>query len=229
MSLIGKVRTACSVDENDDFFRTEAILQYLNAAKDKVVSELIRKETEVNGRAIRGLDMLRKVHTTYPVTEVVSIPAGTTYVEEEIDLTTGAQAIVDGSNNSLIKELLYLNLQNTNGNVQLKELTSNDRFQLNWGTIRPTDYQSFYYITGDAKLMLYKGVVGGGTTLGVHYIAKPSVITVDTDLTGLDDLPLQLHNAVIYAACEMMAIQEKRANTQNFAQLYEEEIVLNAY
>lgn len=216
MSLISKIRRATSTT-NDDFFRSEAILQYINAAKQRVVSEMIRLQNnpETN-RSVKALNKLRRVAQPV-VTQVSSV---TDYNEESITLPTD------------LKEIMYVGMLNGTKPIQVRELSSEERTLLNWGSIKPSSLQAYYYVVGGAtpELTIYTADVEAGSTLWIHYIANPVEVTLYNEATiALDDIPVQLHNAVIYAACEMMGIQEQSANTQNFAALYEEEIQLNAY
>jgi hypothetical protein len=217
MSLITKVRRA-TASTNDDFFRTEAILQYLNAAKEKVVSEMIRLQTNAeNSRSVRALDKLRVVDSTNLSLTDATVTTG--YNEESINLPTD------------LKQIMYVGILNNGSPIQVRELRAEERTLLNWGTIKPSNFQAFYYVSGGTtpKITFYTSSL---TTANVwlHYIKEPTAITVVNEATtALDDIPVQLHNAIIYGACEQMAIQEKSANTQNFSALYQEELELNAY
>jgi hypothetical protein len=215
-TLVEKVRFAVSA-ENDDFFRDSTIVEYLNRAQDRVISQLIMKETDAKaGRTMRALDNLRYVKDDTSLSENANVD-GDDYIEQDVDIT---------SINA--KEILYVGfLKAGTDPVRAKELSSQDLMLLNWGNIKPSSYESYYFVKGGDKITLFADNVPASSVLWIHYIKKASEI--DSGTTALAELPLQLENAVVYGACEMMAIQEQRENTANFAALYEEEIELNAY
>lgn len=215
-TLVEKVRFAVSA-ENDDFFRDSTIVEYLNRAQDRVISQLIMQETDAKaGRTMRALDNLRYVKDDTTLTEDTNAGSAD-YIEQDVDITS-----IDA------KEILYISfLKSGTQPVRAKELSSQDLMLLNWGNIKPSSYEAYYFVKGGDKVTLFADVIPASSVLWVHYIKKATDIASNT--TTLAELPLQLENAVVYGACEMMAIQEQRENTANFASLYEEEIQLNAY
>lgn len=217
-TLVEKVRFAVSA-ENDDFFRDATIVEYLNRAQDRIVSHLITMEDkQENGRAVRGLDLLRNV------IEITTFPAATPqsgYNVTQIDLSGEDPAV---------KEIIYVGfLPNTGSPIRIKELNNSQHMLLDWGNIVPSSHEGYYYVKGNDQFDLYTASAPTDTidTLQVHVINQPQAITDET-LT-LAGLPERLESAVIYGACEMMAIQEQRENTANFAALYEEELTLTSY
>jgi len=217
-TLVEKVRYAVSA-QNDDFFRDVTIIEYLNRAQDRVVSHLITMEDkQENGRAVRGLDLLRNV------IELTTFPGSTTqsgYNVTEVDLSGQTPAV---------KEIIYVGFLPSAGDpIRIKELNNNQHMLLDWGNITPSANEGYYYVKGNDRFDLYTADAPTDTVdkLQIHVIEQPATIEATTE--GLAGLPERLESAVIYGACEMMAIQEQRENTANFAALYEEELSLTSY
>jgi hypothetical protein len=230
-NLVQRVRFTVGSD-NDDFFRPDAIVNYLNAAQHKVVSYLIRTETEAkSGKTLRALDKLRSRFTqnittpsTYGSYQYVDIEPNDTTVDPDWDRDTDPVTNVDD-----IQEILYLSLTDTdlNKKIRCKELTSQRLFMLDWGNIKPSSFEAYYFVTGGGtKIRLFGADLDVTDTVDFTYIKRPSLLTEASDSVSIAS---QFTNAVIYGASIMMAVQEQRGNVNDMMELYKKELERNAY
>lgn len=204
--------------ENDDFFRAETILYYLNKSQRRVVSRMVQQElrgaiqTEQgivpgNKRSLRALDSLRKQQTTNPS----GFTAKNGYFVGTEDFPSD------------LNQVLFLRY---NGTTVLRELNSQNLYLLEWGNLSPTQYEGYFYITDSDgrvfELYLHENPDGSSDELLVFYVSDPTPLTLESET--LPDLPEQLENAVIYGAGVMMGIQETFDGTQSLMELYREEL-----
>lgn len=234
-NLVQRVRFTVGAD-NDDFFRPDAIVNYLNAAQHKVVSYLIRTETEAkSGKTLRALDKLRARFSQI-------IPSPNTYgTYQYVDITPNDSAVDpdwDGDGNAAtgvddIQEILYLSLTDTSTSkkIRCKELTSQRLFMLDWGNIKPSSFEAYYFVTGGGtKIRLFGAdlddTASSEDIVDFTYIKRPALLTETSDEVSIAS---QFTNAVIYGASIMMAVQEQRGNVNDMMELYKKELERNAY
>ena len=212
--LVQRVRAVVGA-ENDDFFRTDTIVEYLNAAQHKVVSYLIRNEVN-SGQTLRALDSLRGVHEQ--IISGTPVAYGTyEYVDVEPTSVAGG-----------IQEILYVSFIDDTKTIRCKELPSKKLFLLDWGNIRPSTYESYYFITGGGtKFRVFAADITAATDkVRFNYVKQPTGLTdVSTEVA----IAKQFTNAVVYGAAIMLGVQEQRGNVQDMMSLYKKELENNIY
>lgn len=213
-TLIEKTRQVLAV-EDDDFFQSETILYYLNKSQEKVVSYMIQKEREAE-RSLRSLDSLRKRADVTIVSSFSQV--GSLYWKGEVTFPT---------NTNQFSYLRY------NDRTILRELLSHNLFRIEWGNLKPTEYEGYYTITGNDsdqpvfELYLHEEPDGTTDTLYVYHIVNPTEIVLADET--LAELPDQLENSVIYGAATMMATQEQLPGAESFSSIYQEELQASSY
>jgi hypothetical protein len=228
-TLVERVRYAVGIGKNDEFFRDTDIRDYLNASQHKVISYLIQNELNAkDGRPMRALDKLRDVVTVNAGS--ASSYGGYQFYDFVLDLAGGDPA--DG-----IQEMLYVSFldYSTQRFIRGKELPMSKLFMLDWGNIRPSKFESYYFThtTGDTEIALrvfaesIDNTTNNEDRVVVNVIKEPTEITTTTET--LTELPTQFTNAVIYGAAVMMGVQEKSENVQDVMELYKKELEKNAY
>lgn len=219
-TLVERVRFTLGASE-DDFFDDETIKGYLNASQQKVVSYMIKNEIASGGQTMRALDKLRIVDPI-PITGAPLAPNYATYMYADINVS-GDDA----------QELIYLTYKAnaTSRPLRVKELTHRKLFMLDWGNIKPSTFEAYYYIadgTGlNTSIRIFAADMTSSSEVVVTYIQTPSVI--ETTTTTLVELPAQFTNAVVYGAAVMLGVQEQRENVQNIMELYKRELQTNAF
>lgn len=218
-SLVQRARQIVSA-EDDDFFRAETILYYLNKSKRKVVSYMTQQEMRptiqtqegtIQGadRSLRALDSLRGIQT------------------ETLDSFTQTNNRFEGNApfpNDLL-QILYLRYDKR---VIVRELNSQKLYELEWGNLVPSVYEGYYYVTDNTgksfQLYLHEDPVG--KDLDIFYVKEPSDILMEDE--EFDDLPEQLENAIVYGAGLMMvgqeSIKDPQGNTQVLSEIYQMEL-----
>lgn len=209
--------------EDDDYFQADTILYYLNKSLRKVVSYMVLHEQE-SSKSLRALDNLRR-YKDISVNGLDFIDRDNYYaVEVPFPVTPGEQ----------INQFTFLKYGQR---TVLRELTQNNLVKLEWGNLRPSQFESYYYVTrnnsDDTVFEVYLSSDDSSTDnkVRVYYILNPT----DLKLTDekLPDLPEQLENAVIYGAATMMVMQESVKDPQTqaplFNQLYQEELQASSY
>lgn len=218
-TLVQRTKQVISA-ENDDFFRGETILYYLNKSKRRVVSHMTQQELRptirvgeqvVEGakRSLRALDGLRGI--------------------DEITLGSfdeqGKRFVGQAPFPTDLSQILYLRYNNK---TVMRELNSQELHLLEWGNLVPTVYEGYYYVTEDTgkKFELYLHEDGENNDLIVFYVKNPSVIEMEDET--FSDIPEQLENAVIYGAAMMMigqeSVKDPEGNVQSIMQIYQQEL-----
>ena len=206
--------------EDDDFFRADTILYYLNKSKRKVVSYMTQQEIRptiqtqegvIRGaeRSLRALDGLRGIAT-----------------ETLGSFTQNGQRFEGNAPfpNDLL-QILYLRYD---GNIILRELNSQKLYELEWGNLVPTVYEGYYYVTDNngKSFQLYLHENPSTNDLTIFYIKEPTDIEMEDET--MSDLPEQVENAIIYGAALMMVGQESvkdpQGNTQMLSEIYSMEL-----
>lgn len=219
-SFVQRARQVVSA-EDDDFFRAETILYYINKSKRKVVSfatqqELrgaIRTEEGVipaSGRSLRALDDLRGIEDITP--GVGEFTDEGSYWKGNVDFPTDLNQVLNIHYDGII----------------LRELNSQKIYMLNWGNLIPTVYEGYYYITNEngKVFQVYVHEDPANNNVVISYIKNPSEVLMEDET--FDDLPEQLENAVIYGAALMMVGQESvkdpEGNVQVIGEIYQNEL-----
>lgn len=221
-SLVQRVRSVVGA-ENDDFFRTNTIVDYLNRSQNKVVSYLIKTETMSN-QTLRALDKLRLSFSQATGTPGTAY-GGYQYVDVVPDINGGAA----GGTDQLL-EILYVSFKDVSESdriIRSKELTSKRLFLLDWGNIAPSQFETYYYVTGaGTTLRLFASNITATDELIIKGIKKPAELAVaDTSV----NIAQQYTNAVIYGAAIMLGVQEQRGNVNDMMELYKKELERNVY
>lgn len=222
-TLVQRARQVVSAEE-DDFFKAETILYYLNKAQKKVVSFLVQEEQRKTIRtsegilpgtdkSLRALDGLRR-RTTLSLS---GFTASGTYFIGSVNFP-----------NDLNREL-FVRYKGT----PVRELTSKNLHFLDWGNLQPTQNESYYYITNNGtnkifELYLYENP---NDPLQLFYITNPTEIGMND--VSLADLPEQIENAIIYGAATMMlgqeSVKDPEGNAQVIMQIYRDELQNSVY
>lgn len=214
-TLVQRCRQVVSA-EDDDFFKADTILYYLNKSQRKVVSYMVNQERQQD-KSLRALDLLKS-------NSEITLSTGTAkgdYFEVDEAFPTG------------LNQILHLRY---NQSTILRELASHKLYLLEWGNLSPTQYESYYYVVNDGtdktfRLYLHENPDGTSDTLNLFYVSNPTDLTL-TDET-LADLPEQLENAVVYGAAIMMigqeSVKDPEGNVQAISQIYTEELQSSVY
>lgn len=208
-TLVERLRSILS-SEDDDFFKDEVIVDYLNKSQERVVNYLVT--TELNSRrTYRALDTLR---------------------------VTG-NAVISGSPSSFLTfytrdvscpaDMRQLGTVMYNNTIPLRELPMSKINQLNNGNAKPSAVEGYYFnlsVGGSKKIRVYVHDSSAINPYTFYYYANPVAVTASS--TSLTSLPSQLENAVIYGAAELMLLQEsvKDPNTsiQTIRTIYMDEL-----
>lgn len=213
-TLVQRARQSISAEE-DDFFKADAILNYLNKSQRKVISYMVNQEKE-SDQSLRALDLLK-------ATDEIVLSSGS---------AKGDYFEVDEAFPADLNQILHLRY---NERTILRELTSRKLFKLEWGNIVPTLYEGYYYVTNATgkkfRLYIHENPDGTTDTLNLFYVKNPTVIALEDE--ELTDLPEQLENAVVYGAAMMMlgqeSVKDPEGNAQVISNLYQEELTANVY
>lgn len=211
-TLVERVQQVIAA-EQDDFFKADTILYYLNKSQRKVTSYAVQKEKAGSNLSLRALDNLRAIGDSGQITAT----AKGNYFQADIDFPADAL------------DFLHLRYENR---TLLRELASNRLYLLEWGNLTPTEFESYFYVTKVSSDLTFRVFLyeNPATTkrVNIYYIKQPSDITLTA--TTLTDLPEQLENAVIYGAALMMITQESVRDAQGnqngnvIAEIYKEEL-----
>lgn len=222
-TLVERARQVISADE-DAFFNQDTILYYLNKSQKKIMSYLVQQEVRPSQhmrgatKSLRGLDKVRKTFN-HTVTSGDVQPM-------EIFFTGMVPFPTD------LNQILYMMYD---GETMVRELNSQKLFFLQWGNLKPTKFESYYYVTADDGERKFQVFIPEdpetGKTIKVFYVKEPADIVANS--TELVDLPDQLVNAVIYGAALMMLAQESvkdpEGNLQVIMNIYQEELQSSVY
>lgn len=222
-SLVQRCRQIIA-SENDDFFQAETIRYYINKSQRNVVNYMSKQEMRPTvkisedqvakgaQRSLRALDSLRSINTT-TLSSVDFTNQG--------DYWTGLQTFP-----SDLLQILYVRY---NQRTIVRELNAQKLYMLDWGVLKPTTYESYYYVTDSTggAFELYLPEDPATNDLNVFYIKEPTEITNVTDEVFVD-LPEQLENAVIYGAAVMMigqeSVKDPTGNVQTLISIYQQEL-----
>lgn len=222
-SLVQRCRQIIA-SENDDFFQADTILYYINKSQRNVVNYMAQQEMRPTvkisedqvakgaERSLRALDSLRSIDTT-----VLSSVDFT----NQGDYWTGLQTFP-----SDLLQILYVRY---NQRTIVRELNAQKLYMLDWGVLKPTTYESYYYVTDSTggAFELYLPEDPDTNDLNVFYIKEPTELTDVTDEVFVD-LPEQLENAVIYGAAVMMigqeSVKDPTGNVQTLISIYQQEL-----
>ncbi|MFP8488752.1 hypothetical protein ACKGJO_06580 [Gracilimonas sp. Q87] len=217
-TLIKKAQYAFGA-EDDDFFRPEAILGYLNHSQKTVATLGASMERKSQLR----LDVLNDLRVVREVT---------------VDGIVSIQENFDVSSASLPTDMLSVIMATYRSPsvIRMTELPPDKKKMLESGYVLPTLFQFFYQIintgsvdTPDKIIKIWgKGITKDTDNVEVYGIVKPKeLVATDTSLQGLPDT---LTNAVLYNACVSMALQEEDLNkADKFRQKFQEEIELTLH
>lgn len=222
-SLVQRAKQIISA-ENDDFFRAETIMYYINKSARNVVNYMTQQELRPTvrvgdqvakgaERSLRALDNLRGIDTT-------------TLDALDFDNTGTGYYYGNLSFPSDMLQLLYVRYNKT---TPLKELNSQKLYLLNHGNLVPTVYEGYFYVTdatgGVFELYLHEDPDSKDTD--VFYIKEPTELT-DVTTESFTDLPEQLENAILYGAAMMMigqeSVKDPDGNVQAIMQIYQREL-----
>lgn len=224
VTLVERVRQVVSA-EDDDFFNADTILYYLNKAQKKVVNFMTQQEIRptirtqdgvIKGadRSLRALDQLREITSLVVTGSTATSDYYTGYIAFPADLS----------------QVLYLRYKSR---TVLRELTSQSLYRLEWGNLKPTIFESYYYITNDSGKMFQVFLPEDPTTneVQIFYVKDPTAITLMAET--LTDIPEQMENSVIYGAAVMMlgqeSVKDPEGNAQVILQIYNDELQNSLY
>jgi hypothetical protein len=215
VTLVERVRQVVAA-EDDDFFKADTILYYLNKSQRKVVSYGMQREKQEPKLSLRALDNLRG---TTVVTDPTTIAKGS-YFQANINFPSGM--------------LDHQHLRYKNRTI-LRELNSQKLYMLEWANLVPTIFEGYYYVTNTGSQKVFQVYIhedpGVADTITIHFIKEPTELTLTS--TTLPELPEQLENAVIYGAAMMMVGQESvkdaTGNGTLIGELYKEELQSSMY
>lgn len=224
VTLVERVRQVVSA-EDDDFFNADTILYYLNKSQKKVVGFMTQQEMRptirtqegtIRGaeRSLRALDKLREISSE----SVSGVTATSDYYTGFVDFPSD------------LSQVLYLRYD---VRTVLRELNSQKLYQLEWANLKPTVFESYYYITNDngKKFQVYLSEDPVAKQVQIFYIKDPTELTLMAET--LPDIPEQLENAVIYGAAVMMlgqeSVKDPEGNAQVILQIYNEELQNSLY
>ena len=231
-TIVERARQVISV-EGDDYFDDDTVLYYANQAYKKVVSFLINEEKygfsgrDSEGRltrtssnsSLRALDKLRVVklvnNNEIDYTDLEDYVKGVLEIPEDL------------------QQFLYL--KPTNNKQVFREINFQDLSLLNWGNLRPSQYEGYFYITTlnveSENKEVFLLFVDDETNLEIFYIKKPTEIETQNEV--LPDLPERFINCVVYQTAIMMSIQENiekpSTNLEALLQIYTDELQSNVY
>jgi len=209
-TYVDKLRRVTAT-ESDDFFTENTLVDYLNHAKNEVVSTLIR--TEKNDRvSSRGLDSLR--NTTLIDLEPISFSGANNVFKGEVNFPADQQ------------DYQYL-LYNNTPLIEIKHSRIDSFYN---GNLRPTQYEG-YYTAQDGKFDLYLHE-NPNKELKLYYIKTPEALTSSSET--LIDIPERFEKAVLYSAAHQMILQESAGEPReviniSFREKYNEEIQTQLY
>jgi len=224
VTYVNRVRQVVAA-EDDDFFGNDTLLYYLNRSLKKVVGFLIQQELRPtittqegvirgNDRSLRALDNLR-LQTSSGVSGVSSV---NDYFVGTVDYPSD------------LIQTLYLRYGTK---TPLRELLSQKLYHLEWGNIKPSLEESYYYATNISgkKFQVFLPEDPDATQVTINYIKEPTALTLASET--LTDLPNQLENAIIYGAALMVlgqeSVKDSEGNPSVIAQIYQEELQNNTY
>lgn len=222
-SLVERTREVVAA-EADDFFQAETILYYLNKTQQKIVSFMVKGEQEAD-KSLRALDSLRQYKDIS--TDLLTFTDQGNYFAAEVEFPVSPD---------VINQFMFVKFDQR---TVMRELTQNNRIKLEWGNLRPTEYESYYMITQDSndntifEIFTNSDESGNAKDLRVYYVLNPTDLLIGD--SAMDEVPNRLENALVYGAAKMMVSQEavNDQNAQNavqlFQQQYQEELQANAY
>lgn len=229
-TLVERLRQIVAA-EDDDYFKDETLLYYLNRSLRKVVSEMIKREKQrffiinqdgsrqridITG-TLRALDRLRS--------------------KSQLQLNSQSFSQIGGNYTGEVTfsvSLDDINYLQYDEQIGLRELSSDQLHLISWGVKRPTKQEGYYYVintsqtTCTLKIYLHEEP---DKQLSLYYFKQPNEINLsDVDII---DLPVQLNNAVLYGAAVMMNIQESvksmEGSSQSLQFIYAEELNRGTY
>lgn len=224
ITLVERTRQVVSA-EDDDFFNAETILYYLNKSQKKVVNFMTQQELRptirtaegvIRGpnRSLRALDKLREIQSSTVTGATLTNDYYTGHVDFPSDLS----------------QILYLRYKQR---TILRELTSQSLYRLEWGNLKPTIFESYYYVVNDSgkKFQVYLPESPASNPVQIFYVKEPTTIELEDE--ELVDMPEQVENAVIYGAAVMMlgqeSVKDPEGNAQVILQIYNEELQNSLY
>ena len=213
--------------EQDDYFKADTVLFYLNRSQRQFVSTAIQREihghpihdqegrvvNRVASRSLRVLDLLRSHE---------DIDLGSLTFEDAGHYFTGAVTLPGSLN-----QFLYLRY---GLRTPLRELTSDKLVQLDWGRLKPTINESYYYLTSKDNNIVFELYLpeepSNQTNLRVFYVGYPT--DIDINSVEFDEIPSQAESAVIYGAALTMSLQESiqspQSNIEALNQVYQQKL-----
>lgn len=214
-SIVDRVISAYGA-EGDDAFRPVDIIEFINSANEKAVSMLTRMEKN-SGTTLRSLDQLRyreNILIEDPTTEENG------YKVAEVPMPTNFLDVLHSS---------YVDMSEQSTR-RMRELRTDQLTLLEMGNTKPNWLESFYHIisneTGKIFEVYADEISEGIDKIRVYYVREPIAVT-ETDIS-LPDLPEYLTQAVIYGACEKMALKTEDASIEAFANKFLSELKNNA-
>ena len=222
-TLVQRARQVVSA-EKDDFFKADTILYYLNKSQKKLVSFLVQQEQREtirtsegvlpgNNKSLRALDGLRERATI----SLSGFSSNNGYHIGSVNFP-----------NNLNREL-YLRYKNT----PIRELTSKNLHFLDWGNLKPTQNEAYYYVTNTGSQKVFEVYLyeNPNDSLSLFFVKNPTEIGMNDE--SLVDLPEQLENTVVYGAAVMMlgqeSVKDPEGNAQIIMQIYQDELQSSIY
>lgn len=196
-TLVERLRAIVSSEE-DDFFEDEILVSYLNRSQQRVVSYCVALELS-SRRSLRALDSLRKVGQQTAVS-APTLVSGTTY-----------QGTVN-----VPADLLQLEYLRYDGTITMRELPVTKLQQLFDGNAQPSVNEGYFHhiLNGSTKtLKVFVHESDAAATYDLFYVAKPT--DINENATAFTSVPIQLENAILYGAAEMMLMQESAKDPNN--------------
>lgn len=210
MALEDRVRERIAAD-SDDFFDDSDLVEYLNKGQNQLAGFVLSRE-QADGTTYRVLDQLR--------TKQQDTPSGFSSIGNYHVGTVNAPSDMLSQ-----RYLVY------NNETPLKEYTYPPIHLLHNGNLRPSQNESYYYVTEDTgnvafQLYLFESPDGSTDTLDTYYHKTPTKAT--TGDNSFSDYPVYAENAIITYAAWLATIQEnageKTTSSQNLRQQYQDEL-----
>lgn len=214
-SLVDRVISSYGA-EGDDAFRPVDIVEFINSANEKAVSMLTRMEKN-SGTTLRSLDQLRfRQNITIENTPI-----------KENDYTVAEVPMPPNFLDVLHSSFVDKSEQSTR---RMRELRTDQLTLLEMGNTKPNWLESFYHIISDENGKLFEvyadHIDQNQDKIRVYYVRRPVPI-IETD-SSLPDLPEYLTQAVIYGACEKMALKTEDISVDSFSNKFLSELKNNA-
>lgn len=210
LTLVQRVQSI-TANEGDDFFNVDTIVYFLNQAQNYVINVATQKERE-SKKSLRVLDIVRRKDTIAAASFNPTLALYGSYT----DVYTAG--VVFPAN---LSDVLYIRYKSK---TVLRELASNKLHLLDWGNVKPSTLEGYYYVSNNGTNKIFTIYVNDNVSgsADVFYTIKPTALTsTDESLVSLPDFAT---NAVIYYAASMMAVQEQRQNAGALETLSQKEL-----